>query len=174
MRRKITIATMIIICFLLEGTLFHRLSFGSITPNLMIVLTSSFGFMRGSKEGMFVGFFSGLLMDTFFCFGTLFGFYALLYMVIGYINGLFQRLFYDEDVKLPLVLIAASELVYGVVIYLFLFLMRSKFEFGYYLGHVIIPELVYTILVTVVLYRIILKINRRLEAEEKRSASKFV
>ena len=42
------------------------------------------------------------------------------------------------------------------------------------LGHVIIPELIYTILVTLGLYQIILHVNQRLEAEEKRSASKFV
>ena len=37
-----------------------------------------------------------------------------------------------------------------------------------------LPELVYTILVTLVLYQIILHINRKLEKEEQRSASRFV
>ena len=58
--------------------------------------------MRGRKTGMFVGLFSGILMDTFFGFGGLLGLYALIYMLIGYINGLFKRLFYDEDSKPPL------------------------------------------------------------------------
>ena len=40
--------------------------------------------------------------------------------------------------------------------------------------HIILPELVYTILVTLVLYQVILHVNKRLEAEEQRSASKFV
>lgn len=174
MKRKITIAVLIIACFLVESTIFRHLKLASVAPNLMVVLTSSFGFMRGSKEGMFVGFFSGLLLDTFFCFGSLFGFYALVYMLLGYTNGLFHRLFFPDDIKLPLALIGASELSYGVVIYLFLFMMRSKFEFGYYLSHIILPELLYTILVTLVLYQLILRINNRLETEEKRSASKFV
>lgn len=140
----------------------------------MVVITSSFGFMRGKKEGMFVGFLSGILMDIFFCFGSLFGFYALIYMLIGYINGYFRRLFFDDDIKLPIILIAASEVVYGGIMYILLFMMRSRFDFLYYLGNIIIPELVYTILLTMVLYPIILKINRKLETEEKRSESKFV
>ena len=37
-----------------------------------------------------------------------------------------------------------------------------------------IPELVYTMVITIFLYFIILKINQKLEAIEKRSASKFV
>ena len=40
--------------------------------------------------------------------------------------------------------------------------------------HVIIPELIYTVGVTLILYQLILWINQKLEAEEKRSASKFV
>ena len=89
-------------------------------------------------------------------------------------NGFFQRVFYDEDIKLPLALIAGSEFLYGMVIYVLLFMLKSDFHFLNYLRHVIMPELVYTILVTLVLYQIILHINRRLEEEEKRSASRFV
>ena len=37
-----------------------------------------------------------------------------------------------------------------------------------------IPELVYTMVVTIFLYFIILKINQKLETIEKRSAVKFV
>ena len=95
-------------------------------------------------------------------------------MLIGYGNGFYQRVFYDEDIKLPLALIAGSEFLYGMVIYVLLFMLKSDFHFLHYLRHVIMPELVYTILVTLVLYQIILHINRRLEEEEKRSASRFV
>ena len=64
-------------------------------------------------------------------------------------------------------LIAGSEFLYGMVIYVLLFMLKSDFHFLHYLRHVIMPELVYTILVTLVLYQIILHINRRLEEEEK-------
>ena len=172
MRRKIVLAITIIACFLLQCTVFKALSIASISPNLLIVVVASFGFMRGKKEGIFVGFFAGLLLDIMF--GTVIGFYALIYMLIGYGNGFFQRVFYDEDIKLPLALIAGSEFLYGMVIYVLLFMLKSDFHFLNYLRHVIMPELVYTILVTLVLYQIILHINRRLEEEEKRSASRFV
>lgn len=172
MRRKLSVFAIIVICFLLQSTLFQSLAIASISPNLMVVVASTFGFMRGRKEGMWIGFFSGLLLDIFF--GTVIGFYALIYMYIGYINGFFRKIFFPEDIKLPMILIAASDLACSMLVYLFLFFMRGKFNLGYYLLHIIIPELVYTIMVTVVLYFIILKINQKLEAIEKRSASKFV
>lgn len=172
MKRKIVTIAIILVCFLLECTVFQGLTLGNVTPNLLIVVTSSFGFMRGKKEGMMVGFISGLLVDIMF--HDLIGFYALIYMVLGYVNGFFRKIFYDDDIKLPLILIAASDFVYGNIVCIFMFVMRSKFHYFYYLKSVIIPELIYTILVTIVLYQIILYINKKLEAEEKRSASKFV
>ena len=128
--------------------------------------------MRGKKEGMVVGFISGLLVDIMF--SDLIGFYALIYMVLGYANGFFRKIFYDDDIKLPLILISASDFIYGNIVCIFMFVMRSKFHYFYYLKSVIIPELIYTILVTIILYQVILFINKKLEAEEKRSASKFV
>ena len=65
MKRKIIVALMILISFLLQSTVFKALAIGSISPNLLVVLTSSFGFMRGKKEGLWVGFFCGLLEDIF-------------------------------------------------------------------------------------------------------------
>lgn len=172
LKRPLVIAIIIIICFLLESTVMQKLSLGSITPNLLIVVAASFGFMRGKREGMLVGFFSGLIVDVFW--GELIGFYSLIYMVIGYANGFFKRIFYPEDIKLPLFLIGASDLIYSHLICIFKFIVRSRFDYLFYLLNIIIPEFIYTILVTLLLYQIILRINESLEAEEKRSASKFV
>ena len=165
-------AVILVVCYLLQSTVFPHLALASIKPNLLIVITASFGFMRGSKAGMLVGFFSGLLMDI--QFGNILGLYALIYLLLGFANGLFRQAYYDEDIKLPLVLIAASEFLYGLIVYLLMFMLRSEFHFIYYLSHNIIPELIYTIVVALGLYPLILYFNHKLEAEEKRSASKFV
>lgn len=172
MKRKLITFLIILICFLLEGSVFHHLSFAGIKPNLLIIVTSSFGFMCGKKEGMFVGVVSGTMVDLFWG-GTL-GFNILLYTVIGYVNGSFQRMFYDDDIKLPIVLIGSSEFIYGLVTYACVYMLRGDFAFFTYLINIILPELVYTILVTLLLYQIILLINKKLEVEEQRSASKFV
>ncbi len=172
MKRKIVTVCIVLLCFLLECTVFQSIALAAVTPNLLIVATSAFGFMRGKKEGMFVGFLSGLMIDIMF--GDLIGFYAITYTLIGYANGYFKRIFYDDDIKLPLILITASDFLYSHIVYMFMFVMRSKFRYWYYLKNIMIPELIYTILVTLILYQVILHINKKLEAEEKRSASKFV
>lgn len=171
-KRFLITALIITAGFLMQCMLFPHLMLASVKPNLLLIITAAFGFMRGPKEGMFVGFFSGLLCDI--QFGSIIGFYAFIYMLAGYVNGLFEQMYYDDDIKLPLFLTGMTEFVYGILIYLLRFMLRGEFRFLYYLNHIIIPELIYTIVVTLGVYPLILFLNQKLEAEEKRSASKFV
>lgn len=165
LKRFVITVVIMLACYLLQCTLFPSLELASVKPNLLLIVTAAYGFMRGPKTGMWIGFFSGLLIDI--QFGTVLGLYALIYLMIGYVNGLFSETYFDEDIKLPLLLIAGSEFVYGLLIYFLMFMLRGEFDFVYYLMHVIIPELIYTVGVTLILYQLILWINQKLEAEEK-------
>lgn len=159
-------------CFLLQCTLFKRLSFGGISPNLLLITTTSIGFMRGEKRGLLAGFVSGLFVDIFF--GNVIGFYAMLYMYIGFLNGKFSRIFYPEDLKLPLALITLSDLSYGMICYIVLFLLRGRLNFTYFFFHIILPETVYTIVMSIFLYPILLTLYKRLNVNEDRSEPEFV
>lgn len=171
MLRKFVLGVSIIVFYILQCTLFKTIALASVSPNLLIILTFAAGFLRGKKEGMYVGFFAGLILDLFY--GKVIGFNALLYMYIGYINGFFNMVFYDDDVTMPIGLVCVSDFIYNFVFYIFSFLLRNRLNFGYYLIHIILPEMVYTVVITLLIYRIILKVNRKLEAFENRSATKF-
>lgn len=172
MKRYILVGFLILICFLLQSTVFQTLDLGGIVPNLLIILTASFGFMRGEEAGLIIGFICGLLCDI--CYGDVVGFQALIMMYIGYLNGKFSGIFYPEDIKLPMVLIVLSDFTFGVVNYVLLFLMRGRLDFPFYLRSIILPEVIYTTIVTIPLYYIIWKINFALETREKSSAQKFI
>ena len=50
--------------------------------------------------------------------------------------------------------------------------MRGRIQFYYYFGRIIIPEMIYTILMTVLLYRLLFNINKwltELEMKERDS-----
>lgn len=173
LRRVLIAAGMIILGFLLQTTIFKSefLTFGLVSPNLLLVITFIFGFMRGRKSGIIIGFFCGLLIDLY---SDVIGINALLFMVVGYVNGWFNKIFYDEDIALPLGLLVGSEFLYNTMFYFFRFLLRGDFNYFYYLVHVILPETIYTVLITVFVYRLILKLNRKLERYERRRTGKFV
>ena len=109
------------------------------------------------------------------CFsGSYFGIYLLIYLYMGFLSGLFKRMFYGDDIKLPLALIAANDIIYGILIYLIMFLPRKRFAFGYYFFNTIIPEAVYTILLSIVVYYIVLRVNQWFDKDNKRSGKGLV
>lgn len=166
MKKVITTIILIIISFVLQCTVFETLAIKGVVPNILIILTACSGFMQGERFGVFTGFFCGLLLDVFFF--EIIGFYALLYMYIGYMNGLFHNIFYPDDIKLPLIMITASDLLYSLVVYILMFLLRSRFDFGYYFLNIILPELVYTIFIAVIMYPLLLLITNLFKRAEKK------
>lgn len=161
MKRCITIGIIIVVCFLCQSTIFHFFELAGVVPNLLLIVTMSFGLMRGRREGVLVGFFCGILVDIFF--GPIMGPYAFIYMTLGYINGFFHRIYYMEDVLLPIVTIAINDFVYNLMVFVLFFMLRNRLDFGGYFVYVILPEMIYTIVVTLFLYKILVKINLHLK-----------
>lgn len=161
MRRVITLGLLIILNFTLQSTIFGFHDTSSITPNLMLILTMSFGLMRGRKEGLLVGFFCGFLADCFF--SSVMGPYMFLYMIIGYTNGFFHKNYMIEDVLLPLIIIVTDELVFNFVIYFAFFFLRNKLNFGFFFKNIILPETLCTTLLTIIIYKIYVLINKHLK-----------
>lgn len=157
MKRCITIAIIILICFICQSTIFHFFELSGVVPNLLLIVTMSFGLMRGRREGLLVGFFSGILIDIFF--GSILGPYAYIYMTLGYFNGFFHRIYYVEDVLLPMIMITINDFLYNIIIYLIFFLLRNRLQFPIYLKDIILPEMIYTIILTLFFYKILVRIN---------------
>lgn len=167
MKRVIATGIIIILFFILQTAVFEQLKLANITPNIMVILVSSVAVMRGQKEGMLTGFFAGLLMDLYF--GSFIGGFAFLYMVFGFVDGFFNRIYYADDNFLPLLIIGANDLVYGLIMYIVRGLLRNHLDFFYYLTSIILPELVYTVAVGLVLYQLLLRLNGVLERYEEGS-----
>ncbi len=167
MKRKIVTGILIIVTVLLQCSVFQIFEIASIKPNLMVILAVSFGLMRGRLSGLLVGFAGGLIMDLFYP-GQI-GINALLYMWIGYASGYCYRIFYDDDIKTPLLLVTAGDLFYSISRYILTFLLRGRIHVLFYLRRIIIPELLYTIIATLVVYHLLYRINLRLNKSDKRS-----
>ena len=160
-RKIIFIILISLFLFIIQSAVFPHLSFGQVVPNLIIISAAAFGFMEGIWYGMLAGVFCGFLQDIFF--GDFVGLYTMIYLFIGYLNGKLNNVFYPEDVKLPLLSILGSDLLYGSACYVFLFLLRGKLNAGFYYSRVVFPEMVYTVIVAMVVYPLILFLTRALD-----------
>ncbi len=164
MKRVITLGLLIILYFILQSTLFGFHDMNQVTPNLLLILTMSFGLMRGRKEGLLVGFFSGFLVDCIF--NSMIGPFMFLYMIIGYVNGFLHKNYMIEDVMLPMVIICLDEFFFNFAVYIVGFMLYNRLNFKDYLRDIIIPETIYTALLTVILYKFHVFINRKLKDKE--------
>lgn len=173
--RKVTVILrilVIIVAFLLQSMFFTSFAFARVRPNLLLIVTVFAGFMAGKKEGIVIGFSCGMLWDLFS--GDLMGFYALIFLLIGYANGRFHSLLFNEDVRLPLLLGGASDLVFSLIVCVTQFFLRGRFQFGTYLFNIILPELIFTMIVVLITYPLARRFYRLIDDLEQRRSGKFV
>jgi rod shape-determining protein MreD len=166
-KRKIVSVLVIVIAFLLQTTVFRELELADVVPNLLLVTTVTYAYFRGRTSGIVTGFFCGLMLDMMY--GSVIGLYAFIFMTVGFIVGFCQKIYFRESLFLPAVLIAGSDLLYGLFYYITEFLMRGRIHFVFFFVHRILPEMIYTTIVGIVFFRILafvekIMISRRKEA----------
>lgn len=160
MKRFIVTILEILICFVLQSSMFHYIALANVMPNMLLILVVSSAYMRGRMSGLLIGLFSGLLVD--FSFGNVIGLYAIFYMLIGYFIGFVHKYYANDDFTLPIILVGISSLAYGFFYYTFEFLLRGRLDFLYYFRRLILPEIIYTAVFSVLLYKILHMINNRI------------
>ena len=172
--RKILLSFIsILVLLILQVCVFPHFSLGGIIPNLLLILVSCYGFLRGCNDGMIAGFICGLLLDVFSM--NFLGFFAFAYMFIGYFNGFLKDFNIKEILFLPILFIAVSDLVLNLFSYLFLMCMLNKhFNIDYYFIRVIVPELIFTSIIALGLYPLVNLLDEKFlnitATEEKDSA----
>ena len=149
MKSKIILFLTILACFLLQCTAMDYIAVGSVVPNLPLILCVSMGLMRGRKSGLCTGFYRASHRSVLW--GIL-GFYALIYMYVGFLSGYAFRIYYDDDIKVPVILVAGGDLLYNLAVYALQFLLRGRMDFGIYLYRIIFPEIIYTVFLTLFVY----------------------
>lgn len=158
-------AIVIVINFILQSTWLHALTIYSVLPNTIVILIVSYALLRGKKEGALVGLCVGLLQDIFF--GTTMGYFGILGALTGYLAGRSNENFYRENYLMPMALCSIGVFLYETAIYITGFLFRGQLNYFYVLSRFIVPEMVYTAIFTIILYRILFFINEWLELKEK-------
>ena len=164
-KRRVSTILLILICFVLQTTLLQHIKLASVAPNLLMIITVSIGYMRGRTEGLLVGFFCGLMFDMMY--GSVIGLYAFIYMTVGFLTGYCQKIYFTDNVILPIGLVFCSETVYGLYYYIVEFLLRGRTNIGFFLVKVIIPEVIYTTVLAVFLLRFLRFLEKWLSPHKK-------
>ncbi len=158
MKRYISMFLLLIVCFLLQTTLFQYLKIANVQPNMILVVTALSGLMYGRKMGISIGVVCGLLLDLLY--GSVVGVSVLLYLVIGYGNGTANKIYFKEDFLIPMTSIVVSDLVYSILYYICYFLLRGRLHIVTYFRNVMMPEMMYTALTGIIIFLLIKQLDR--------------
>lgn len=170
-RRCLTLFLILLGNLILQSTLFQLIRIRGIIPNTAIVIVVSVSLLRGRTEGALTGLVAGLLQDMFF--GTSIGFYGFLGFLTGFFCGRANHNFYRENYLLPLLLCALSTWVYETIVYITGFFFRGDLNYLYFFSSLILPEVVYTAVLSLPIYRILFGINESLEERERHHRKLF-
>lgn len=168
--RAVVIGFLLIVLHTLEATVFQYIRIGDIAPNFMIITIVSFALLRGNKEGAIIGAFAGLLNDI--SFGLQIGPSIVSYALIGYICGKLNKNFYRENFVIPVICTLLSSLFYSSM-HIIAFVLRGKLSFVYFIKAIVIPELIYTITLSLIIYQVAYLINEKIEECETSTKNIF-
>ena len=168
MKRWAGIFVLIFLCYLLQTTLLQGIQIAGVAPNLLMILLVAVSYRYGKLSGLATGFCTGLFIDL--VEGDLIGLYALIYMIIGYLLGFAHKIYYYDDTTIPLFLVAVSDFLYNFMIYVLGFLLRNRLHLFFYLRTIILPELLYTVVFSIFIYRLLHKLLQKLEPKNQEEA----
>ncbi|MCR5829563.1 MAG: rod shape-determining protein MreD [Lachnospiraceae bacterium] len=141
------------ILYVLQTGLFSSFSLAGVVPDLLMILVVSIGFMRGRTKAMLAGLLCGFYIDC--CYSSVVGIFPLFYIIIGNLAGFSHKIYDDDDHMTPLMLTAVGELLYNLMYFVVFYLLQGKINLSFYIYRITIPRIVYTVLVSIILYRIL-------------------
>lgn len=165
MKRYLSMFMMVIVCFVFQTAVFPHLQLLHTMPNMLLVLTAASGFMYGRTYGMYTGFLCGILTDCIY--GDVIGISILIFVVIGYINGMANKLYFKDDLSIPITAIALSDFLYGLLYFTCFFLLRGRFSILQYIAGVMVPEAIYTVVLGVFIYKFMYWLEEKLYPPEE-------
>jgi rod shape-determining protein MreD len=80
-------------------------------------------------------------------------------MLLGGMGGVMAKSFYQDDVIFPYVTIAIADGLFGFVYYVFMFLIRGRYDVATYVTSIILPEVLYTLVASLILLPILHRYN---------------
>ncbi len=116
--------------------------------------------MYGQYNGLFTGVVCGLFIDLMY--SSVVGVNIFIYAVIGFIIGITNKVYIEDDIILPIMTITAGDLIYGALFYILKFLLRGRLELLEYIKNTILPELIYTVIIGVFVFKFARLIDKKL------------
>lgn len=113
--RLLAMLGLILLALFLQITVLNEIMLLGVKPDLLLMLVVFYAFLRGPREGGFLGFTAGLMADL--AIGRYIGLNALSYLAVGCLVGLLESKLYKESSIIIVVLTGAASFLGQLVYY---------------------------------------------------------
>lgn len=167
--KKVSIAIGLILSFLivylLQSNFFSWFNLAGVKPNLFVILVLSIGLFTGRGFGSAFGILFGLSLDFFI--GKSIGISAIMLGIVGFLGGYLSKNFSKDSRITMMIMILFATLIYEIGTYTFNYFINSvNIELLYFIK-VLIIELIFNLLITIIVYPLIIKFGYKIEENFK-------
>jgi len=168
MRSRIILYIILIFTFVTtQVTFLNFINIFGVTPNLVIILIVSISLLKGKIDGATVGFFTGLCLDA--VIGSALGFQALLGMLLGLALGNINKRFFKENIFVMAICTFIATILFESAITFASYLYGIEIDFFLTLKTIILPEALVNSVLGMVLFLVIVQINRKVISSEAKN-----
>lgn len=164
MKKAISIILLILVFFIIyfiQSNFFTWFNIYGIQPNLFIIYILFIGLFTGKKLGLIFGIIFGFYLDV--VIGRQIGISGIMLGIIGIIAEYLDKNFSKESRITIMLMIAGSTIIYEVGCYIFNVISLGITVEIISFGKILLIEVLYNIIITIILYPLIQKLGHILE-----------
>lgn len=163
--RVAAVGAVMIAALAIQSTVLSSATILGVVPQVVLVVVMCFAFTDGSRVGLVVGFFAGLLQDLQLPEGSIAGLYALMYTLVGYLVGQIREFTPAESVWTPVITVAVATAVVEAGYALLAILLGQEWVSLAFTAKVIGLVVLYNTLLTPFVFPLIRRVADRFRPE---------
>ena len=137
--------------FVLQTSMLPLMAYHGVTADLLLLLTVSVAFLRGSKQGAFMGFF---------------GVNTLSRTLLGLLFGQFSDRVFKEQFFLPVLASVAATILNYFILALLMVLLGYRFNLESHVQQMLVPMLLYQLAFAYPVHYLTYRLDKRLEEKK--------
>jgi rod shape-determining protein MreD len=162
-RTSLIYGAIIFIFSILQTSFFSRLLFFGAIPNIMLIVVIGASIYEGERTGAVVGIAAGVFIEAQGGIGI--PILPLLLFLVGYFYGIMSKQFVKDGFFIYLIYMVVGCLVGSVVTLIQTALFASNYNLPQILKNIILPEYIYTLLLSIPCYPLFKLIKNPTQAQ---------
>ena len=155
----------IFIIYFLQSNFFTWFNIAGVMPNLFVVIVLFIGLFTNKTMGTIYGIAIGIILDLLFRMQV--GIQAVSLGIIGFLAALFDKNFSKDSRMTMMLMVLSSTIIVEVLNYLFTYMFVGINVEIFYFVKILILEVIFNLLLTIILYPLIRKFGYDIENEYK-------